>query len=88
MFYVFSGLHVMLTIDDRRILLGRRPAFDKGTCSVAATYKPPMLVPRVRLPAGAFGALRRILRARAEVRRASRTRACARLVGFPAGITR
>ena len=25
----------------------------KGTCSVAATYKPPMLVPRARLPAGA-----------------------------------
>ena len=27
-----------------------------------------MLVPRARLPAGAFGALRMILRARAEVR--------------------
>ena len=26
----------------------------KSTCSVAATYKPPMLVPRARLPAGAF----------------------------------
>ena len=25
----------------------------KSACSVAATYKPPMLVPRVRLPAGA-----------------------------------
>ena len=25
-----------------------------GACSVAATYKPPMLVPRVRLPAGAY----------------------------------
>ena len=28
--------------------------FHKSACSVAATYKPPMLVPRVRLPAGAF----------------------------------
>ena len=27
-----------------------------GTCSVAATYKPSMLVPRVRLPAGAYDA--------------------------------
>ena len=26
----------------------------KGACSVAATYKPPMLVPRARLPAGAL----------------------------------
>ena len=26
---------------------------NKSACSVAATYKPPMLVPRVRLPAGA-----------------------------------
>ena len=26
----------------------------KSACSVAATYKPPMLVPRARLPAGAF----------------------------------
>ena len=25
---------------------------DKSACSVAATYKLPMLVPRVRLPAG------------------------------------
>ena len=25
-----------------------------STCSVAATYKPPMLVPRARLPAGAL----------------------------------
>ena len=29
-------------------------AFYKSACSVAATYKPPMLVPRVRLPAGAL----------------------------------
>lgn len=28
--------------------------FVKSACSVAATYKPPMLVPRVRLPAGAL----------------------------------
>ena len=27
---------------------------DKSACSVAAIYKPPMLVPRVRLPAGAL----------------------------------
>ena len=26
----------------------------KSACSVAATYKPPMLVPRSRLPAGAL----------------------------------
>ena len=26
-----------------------------SACSVAATYKPPMLVPRARLPAGALG---------------------------------
>ena len=29
----------------------------KGACSVAATYKPPMLVPRARLPAGALALL-------------------------------
>ena len=28
-----------------------------GTCSVAATYKPSMLVPRVRLPAGAYACI-------------------------------
>ena len=27
---------------------------NKSACSVAATYKPPMRVPRVRLPAGAL----------------------------------
>ena len=27
---------------------------NKSACSVAATYKPPTLVPRVRLPAGAL----------------------------------
>ena len=27
---------------------------NKSACSVVATYKPPMLVPRVRLPAGAL----------------------------------
>ena len=29
-------------------------SMNKSACSVAATYKPPMLVPRVRLPAGAL----------------------------------
>ena len=30
------------------------PTSSKGACSVAATYKPPMLVPRAGLPAGAL----------------------------------
>ena len=32
----------------------KKTALCKRASSVAVTYKPPMLVPRVRLPAGAF----------------------------------
>ena len=38
-------------------LWAHQALFHKGACSVAVTYKPPMLVPRARLPAGAFAVL-------------------------------
>jgi hypothetical protein len=47
---LLQGLHKVFTMCVTRFLRG----VYKSVCSVAATYKPPMLVPRVRLPAGAF----------------------------------
>jgi hypothetical protein len=46
---LLQGLHKLFTMCVTRFLRG----VYKSACSVAATYKPPMLVPRVRLPAGA-----------------------------------
>ena len=37
--------------EDKKI---QKYLMNKSACSVAATYKPPMLVPRVQLPAGAL----------------------------------
>ena len=50
-----------IPVEERRALRGKPerthclwPTSSKGACSFAATYKPPILVPRARPPAGAL----------------------------------